>query len=280
MTSAAMHSFTRARRIMQALLADPVEFWFQMVSELHGLRERGRPSAGYVVDPEWVAHLHAYLGLPSPCPEADDLPPLWQDVLQGMAARGIEAGPMSYLGWNDADPEMVRAIWCLVRHLRARTVLETGVAHGVTSRFVLEALVRNGGGHLWSIDLPPQLHPEVHSQIGLAVNSQLRQNWTYIPGSSRRRMPDLLRRIAPIDLFIHDSRHTDYNVMFEMMSAWIVLRPGGAMVIDDIDSNRGFHTFCRSMRNQRAWVCQSEPIRPDDRRKDKRGIFGIVIKES
>jgi hypothetical protein len=33
-------------------------------------------------------------------------------------------------------------------------VVETGVAHGVTSRFILEALSRNGDSHLWSIDLP------------------------------------------------------------------------------------------------------------------------------
>jgi hypothetical protein len=35
-------------------------------------------------------------------------------------------------------------------------------AHGLTSRFVLEALQRNDGDHLWSIDVPPLLQPELH----------------------------------------------------------------------------------------------------------------------
>ena len=62
---------------------------------------------------------------------------------------------MSYSGWNDGDPGLTRAIWCLIHHLAASQVVETGVAHGVTTRLVLEALQRNGGGRLWSIDVPP-----------------------------------------------------------------------------------------------------------------------------
>jgi hypothetical protein len=39
-------------------------------------------------------------------------------------------------------------------HLRPDTVVETGVAHGVTSRVIREGLERNRSGHLWSVDLP------------------------------------------------------------------------------------------------------------------------------
>ena len=54
------------------------------------------------------------------------------------------------------------------RHLKPRKVVETGVAHGVTSRFILEALKRNGQGHLWSIDLPP-LERSWRQEVGVAV---------------------------------------------------------------------------------------------------------------
>jgi hypothetical protein len=53
----------------------------------------------------------------------------------------------------------VRAIWCLILHLDLKYAVETGVAHGITSRFVLEALARNGSGQLWSIALPPMESP-------------------------------------------------------------------------------------------------------------------------
>lgn len=44
-------------------------------------------------------------------------------------------------------------------HTRPEVVIETGVAHGVSTRIVLEALTQNDLGHLWSIDL---LHPFNH----------------------------------------------------------------------------------------------------------------------
>jgi hypothetical protein len=61
---------------------------------------------------------------------------------------------MSFGPWNDGDAGLVCAIWCLIRHLRAERIVETGVAHGFTSRFILEALESNRAGHLWSVDLP------------------------------------------------------------------------------------------------------------------------------
>jgi hypothetical protein len=76
---------------------------------------------------------------------------------------------------------------------------------GVTSRTVLEALERNGHGHLWSIDLPPPLAPALLRQTGIAVPGRLRAGWTYVRGSSRRRLPSLVTELEAIDVFIHDS---------------------------------------------------------------------------
>jgi hypothetical protein len=53
----------------------------------------------------------------------------------------------------------------------AAKVVETGVAHGVASRFVLKGPIRNGGGCLWRIDLPPQTISEVHSLCGLCCKT-------------------------------------------------------------------------------------------------------------
>ena len=90
---------------------------------------------------------------------------------KGTRRKGRYAGPESFKGWNDGDAGFVRAIWLLVRCLRPRHVVETGVAHGLTSRFILEALEKNGDGHLWSIDRPP-MEREWKAQIGIAVDDQ------------------------------------------------------------------------------------------------------------
>lgn len=165
----------------------------------------------------------------------------------------------------------------LVRHLKPNKVVETGVAHGLTSRFILEALERNGFGHLWSIDLPP-IEQAWREQVGMAVGDRYPHRWTLIKGSSRRRLPALLRELGEIDLFIHDSLHSERNVSFELDRAWAALRPGGAIVVDDLDANRAFQTFTLNRPAHQSIICEAEPLRPDLRRFNKKGLFGIILK--
>jgi hypothetical protein len=68
---------------------------------------------------------------------------------------GIRVGPESFGAWNDGDAAFMRAIWCLIRHLKPGNVIETGSLTASRPVFILEALEKNGPGHLWSIDLPP-----------------------------------------------------------------------------------------------------------------------------
>jgi Methyltransferase domain len=202
---------------------------------------------------------------------------LWPGVVNELEAKGIRAGPESYKGWNDGDAGLVRAIWTLTRHLKPRNVVETGVAHGMTSRFILEALELNRLGHLWSIDYPPLEHVW-HEQIGVAVGGRYPDRWSYIRGSSSRHLPRLLSQLVTIDLFIHDSLHSEQNVRFELDHAWSALRPGGAIIVDDIDANWGFKAFVETLAGHQSFICESEPLRPDLRRFNKKGLFGIVVK--
>ncbi len=152
------------------------------------------------------------------------------------------------------------------------------MAHGVTSRFILEALERNGSGHLWTIDLPP-IEKALEEQVGLAVTHHHAKQWTYIKGSSRIRLPKLLSQIGQIDLFVHDRLHSERNVRFELDRAWAKLRPGGALVVDDVDANWGFHSFTQTFSGYQSIICEAEPLRPDLRRFNKKGLFGIILKE-
>jgi Methyltransferase domain len=183
----------------------------------------------YTSDKDWEGRLHSPIDLPPPSELVTEFWDLWLLVMGEMRAKGFQPGPASFKGWNDGDAGFVRAIWCLVRHLKPMNVVETGVAHGVTSRFVLEALERNGHGHLWSVDRPP-IEREWQQQIGIAVDDALRKRWSYILGSSRRRLPGLLNQLGQIDLFIHDSLHSERNVRFELDQAWAVLRPSGVLI--------------------------------------------------
>jgi hypothetical protein len=264
-------------RAMRALATDPIGLWDTFHDRLVERREYKKPTPRYDADADWERRLHRILGAPWPCEAHTDFRARWPLVVGDVMAKGVDVGPESFNGYNDGDGALVRAIWCLVRHLRPWYVVETGVAHGFTSRFILEALERNGEGELHSIDLPP-LDPAMRAQIGIAVDERLRDRWTLHEGSSRRVLPGLLKSLGGIDLFVHDSRHTERNVRFELDRAWAMLRPGGAIVVDDIDSNWGFESFRREHPGNTSFVCNAEPVRPDRRRFNQRGQFGIILK--
>jgi hypothetical protein len=279
-----IEQFIRARQLLQLAAKDPLETWILVRSHFAELPERHRPrfrESPYTVTNDWERRLHDILGIPWPCPATAEFWNLWPEVLTPFKTRGVHIGRGAFGGWGDGEPGLARAAWCLVRHLKPANVVETGVARGITSRIILEALERNGTGHLWSIDLPPPLHAGLHAQIGAAVgDGLLRHRWSYIKGSSRRRLPQLLKEIGEIDLFIHDSRHTQDNVRFELDRAWAKLKPGGAVMADDIDYNWGFYTFMQANPSQQFLVCHAEPLEPDPIRFDSKGLFGIARKAS
>jgi hypothetical protein len=112
----------------------------------------------------------------------------------------------------------------------------------------------------------------------MAVGNRFQDRWSLIRGASRRRLPGLLSRLGQVDLFVHDSLHTEHNVRFELDRIWPSLRPGGVIVVDDIDANWGFRSFRETFSGHASLVCEAEPIRPDLRRFNKKGLFGIIIK--
>jgi hypothetical protein len=282
----------RPVQVTRAFIEDPIEV-LTRVREMVAEREEVRatrtkgvggfmpwPPCPYEVDEEWEESLHDLVGAPWPCPATETFWALWSEVMQELKTKGFALGRGAFGGWGDGEPGMVRAIWCLAHHLRPSKVLETGVARGITSRFILEALARNGDGRLWSIDVPPALDRGLHMQVGAAVPEYLRDRWTYVRGSSRHRLAKLLAQVEQIDLFIHDSRHTERNLLFELEHAWTALRPGGAVIADDIDLNCGFHSFQAARSADPSLVCHAEPLRPDHGRQDDTGVFGLVYKRT
>jgi hypothetical protein len=234
--------------LVGVIIRDPIESYYRARTRFVAWRADGEPFHGYAVDKQWRQHLRAALG----SAEALEFSEVWTNVLRSPELKGPS------------------------------NVVETGVARGLTSRVVLEALHRNGFGHLWSIDLPPALDRHQVNEIGIAVPKRLMDRWTYIEGSSRRRLPALLSKLGKIDLFIHDSMHTEDNVSFEMKLAFGVLRPGGAMIVDDIDLNRAFYDFAQRPDPKYTVVCQSEPLELDvcRLRFENTGLFGIVLKRA
>ena len=147
--------FRRPLSTLSSIASDPLEAWLRFREQYAAHREGTPPPNLYQIQPDWEKQLHQQLGLSNAEAISKEFWILWTNVLNELDAKGIRAGPSSFKGWNDGDAGFVRAVWCLVRCLKPTSVVETGVAHGVTSRFVLEALHKYGKGRLWSIDRPP-----------------------------------------------------------------------------------------------------------------------------
>jgi hypothetical protein len=215
----------------------------------------------------------------------------WEKTLEVMERRGYlpkganglrPYGDLSTLGsddgfeeiWSelsdaddhDADRELSRTIYRAVFGSPG-IVVETGVARGATSYVILSALKRAGTGRLWSVDLPPVRHDLAGGHSAL-VPRQLRTDWELLLGTSRRLLPGLLEQLGRIDVFVHDSSHSERNMRFEYELAWTHIRSGGVLISDDIHANAAFGEFvgqrgCPYMVGE--WA-------------DGRGLFGLAIR--
>jgi predicted O-methyltransferase YrrM len=239
-----------------AFLREPREARERVVERLAARRDEAPSAADYVAEPDWEERWHALLGGPWPCDERAEFERVWSEAIADVSARGLRLGRGTYSGWDDADPALARAVSCAVEHLRPAVVVETGVARGLTSRVILEGLGETG--RLWSVDIPPLAARSFRSETAVAVPERLHDRWTYVYGSSRRRLPGLLRSLGDVDLFVHDSMHTRRNVLFELHEVWPHLRPGGVAVVDDVQRSAGFGEFAAATPEAESLVASSD----------------------
>jgi predicted O-methyltransferase YrrM len=180
----------------------------------------------------------------------------------------------SSLRWA-ADSLLARCCYLMCRLLEPTVVVESGVAYGVSSAFILRALEENGRGVLHSVDLPP-LRREYERFWGVAVDRALEGRWTLHRGSSARVLPRLLEKLETVDLFVHDSLHTHRNMRREFEAVWPRLRAGGVLIADDVERNRAFGEL--RQKNPALWrVVRDREERPLHGRAAP-VMFGIAVK--
>ncbi len=188
------------------------------------------------------------------------------DIASNLNARMRQNYPPSEVasgqtgGWTGPKEA---ALYLITRGVKPRTVVETGVAQGVSSTFILTALHENAAGRLTSIDLPregesgesvppePQSNDRVYvkSRLGTGwiVPDDLRYRWTLIIDDAKWALP---RITGEVDLFFHDSLHTYSHMMFEYNWALEHMHKGSILVSDDINWNRAFHDFVARNRDR------------------------------
>lgn len=154
-------------------------------------------------------------------------------------------------------PDRGPVVYAIIRAVRPRTVVETGVASGSSSWFILEALDRNGQGELYSVDLPVERWSQsdyrtldrvslpANKEPGWLVPDRLHRRWHLHLGDSRVELRKTLELVSSCEVFLHDSEHSyevmslEYALAFDHMSA------GGVIISDDIRWNDAWSDFTK-----------------------------------
>lgn len=133
-------------------------------------------------------------------------------------------------------------LYALCKIIKPKTVVETGVAYGLSSMYILQAMFENKKGTLYSIDsvFSPWQSKEM---IGSAIPSYLRANWRLTFGSSSEKLKNILSSLDYLDIFFHDSLHTYKNMKFEFETVWPFINKDGFLISDDISGNNAFSNF-------------------------------------
>jgi hypothetical protein len=169
---------------------------------------------------------------------------------------------------HDCDTHLARFCYAVARATAPDAIVETGVAYGVTSAYLLQAVHMNSKGHLWSVDLPP-LGPDADRYVGHLIPPNLRDRWHLHRGQTSRVLPTLLPSLAQLGMFVHDSLHTYRTIMNELSTVWPKLLSGAIVVADDIGGNDAFAEFTQRV-EPAACVVVGEVSKPS--------MFGVLVK--
>lgn len=148
-------------------------------------------------------------------------------------------------------------LYLICRKLRPQRVVETGVEKGGSSHMILQALDKNGGGRLWSIDIGSVFVYKGHlvSNIGPLVEERTKSRWNLIKGNAQKVMGDVLAETGFIDMFCAGQGHTYEVQKHEGENAWPRLRSGGVFVLDraDWNDNKYLGEFMADHSDSVAW---------------------------
>jgi Methyltransferase domain len=141
--------------------------------------------------------------------------------------------------------------YAAIRAFAPDVIIETGVASGVSSSYLLLALHKNGRGRLHSIELGDERYIPPGKPPGWIVPDRLKSCWDLRIGDSHELLPKLLAELGTVDIFIHDSLHTYDHMFWEYRTAYPFIKPAGLLISDDAAWNPAFNEFCAEVRATR-----------------------------
>lgn len=141
----------------------------------------------------------------------------------------------------------VPLLYAVVRTAKPRFVVETGVAAGFSSATILEAMSKNGSGHLYSSDFPYFRIANPEQYVGVVVEQHLKTRWSLYLKGDTINLSKIMQEIpdSSLDLFHYDSDKSYKGRDFAMRLLVGKLSENGIIIMDDIQDNSYFYDFVK-----------------------------------
>ena len=155
------------------------------------------------------------------------------DFMREMIQRRDAYGSQGLMGALDCA-----TLYALTRWERPAAVVESGGFVGMSSAFILKALMDEGltTAKLYSIELSEDCDQ------GVLIPDELRPQFVPLRG----KVEDFVQGDhlpSSIDMFLHDSSHSYRHMLWEFHEFWPRLRDGGLLVSHDVNLNAAFPEF-------------------------------------
>ena len=135
------------------------------------------------------------------------------------------------------DYDETKILYMLTLYTKPQIFVETGVADGTSSFFILSAMKKNGFGKLISVD--------IKNDVGVIVPDELKSNWDLkiFENDVKNSFKSLVSSVPEIDIFLHDSDHTYNWQYFEYNAVLNKVKKDGLFMSDDVDNSYAFIDF-------------------------------------
>lgn len=167
---------------------------------------------------------------------------------------------------------MALFVYMACRREGPRMVLQTGVADGIATFIIQEALGANCLGTSRSVD--------VRGDVGELVNMHERSRWRLyvLQGDRRGALTCVFGEVRRGKPFFHDSNYFYHWQTTRLRAAtWWVL-PGALLLADNVDTSRGSVHWCRNQEQAlelclaRTLIFRATRVRVSETRRERCGI--------
>jgi len=191
------------------------------------------------------------------------------DFMREMIRRRDAHGSQGLMGALDCA-----TLYALTRWQRPAAVVESGGFVGMSSAFILKALMDEGltTAKLYSIELSEDCDQ------GVLIPDELRLQFVPLRGKVEDFVQDD-HLPSSIDMLLHDSSHSYRHMLWEFREFWPRLRDGGLLVSHDVNLNAAFPEFVAQTYAHDKKTGRLDAQRTSHYEWGRWGYIGFVIKK-